>query len=156
SMDKPALLGGTPTRTELLGLIHNMGQEEIDAVTRVLKRGPLSGFAGTWSPNFLGGPEVKSFEEAFATRFGVKHAVAYNSATTALHGAMVALEIGPGDEVIVGPYSMACSATCVINSGGVPIFADIDERTFCMSPESIRSKITKHTKAIVVVDLYGQ
>jgi dTDP-4-amino-4,6-dideoxygalactose transaminase len=82
--------------------------------------------------------------------------VTFNSATTALHGAIVALEIGPGDEVIVPPYSMAASATCVLQNGAVPIFADIDERTFCISPESIKSRITKYTKAIVVVDLFGQ
>lgn len=155
-MDKPALLGGEPTLKEPFGIVHNIGEEEIEAVTHVMRRGPLSGFHGTWGPNFLGGPEVQAFEKKFADYFGVKHAVTFNSATTALHGAMIALEIGPGDEVIVAPYSMAASATCVVNSGGVPIFADIDDKTFCMDPESIRQKISKYTKAIVVVNLYGQ
>jgi len=154
--EKPALLGGTPVRQEPLGIIHNIGQEEIDAATRVLTRGPLSGFVGVWGEKFLGGEEVRRFEDAFAKKFKIKHAVGFNSATTALHAAMVALEIGPGDEVIVAPYSMAASATCVINSGGIPVFADIDERTFNMDPESIRSKISTYTKAIVVVNLYGQ
>lgn len=156
TQDKPALLGGEPVRKEPLELIHNIGEEEIEAAVRVLRRGPLSGFHGTWGEKFFGGPEVVQFEKLFAERFKVKHAVSFNTATTALHGAMVALEIGPGDEVIVAPYSMACSATCVINSGGIPVFADIDERTFNMDPASIRSKISKYTKAIVVVNLYGQ
>ncbi len=155
-MDKPALLGGEPTLKEPFGIVHNIGEEEIEAVAKVMRRGPLSGFHGTWGPNFLGGPEVQAFEKKFAEYFGVKHAVTFNSATTALHGAMIALEVGPGDEVIVAPYSMAASATCVVNSGGVPVFADIDDKTFCMDPESIRSKISKYTKAIVVVNLYGQ
>lgn len=154
--EKPALLGGEPVLKEHLDLIHNIGDEEVEAVTRVLRRGPLSGFHGTWGEKFFGGTEVRRFEKRFAERFKVKHAVTFNSATTALHGAMVALSIGPGDEVIVAPYSMACSATCVVNNGGIPIFADIDERTFCMDPESIRQKISKYTKAIVVVNLYGQ
>lgn len=150
------MLGGEPTLKEPFGIVHNIGEEEIEAVARVMRRGPLSGFHGTWGPNFLGGQEVQAFEKKFAQYFGVKHAVTFNSATTALHGAMIALEIGPGDEVIVAPYSMAASATCVVNSGGIPIFADIDDKTFCMDPESIRSKISKYTKAIVVVNLYGQ
>lgn len=154
--EKPALLGGEPILKEPLSLIHNIGDEEIEAATRVLRRGPLSGFHGTWGEKFFGGTEVRRFEKRFEERFKVKHAVTFNSATTALHGAMVALEVGPGDEVIVAPYSMACSATCVVNNGGIPIFADIDDRTFCMDPESIRQKISKYTKAIVVVHLYGQ
>ncbi len=156
TQDKPAILGGTKAFPELLAQVHNIGEEEVEAASRVLRQGPLSGFYGFWSDKFLGGPEVRNFEDKFAKRFGIKHAVTFNSATTALHGAMIALEIGPGDEVIVAPYSMAASATCVVNSGGVPIFADIDDKTFCMDPESIKSKISKYTKAIVVVNLYGQ
>ena len=156
TQERPALLGGEPVLKEPLGLIHNIGDEEVEAVTRVLRRGPLSGFHGTWNEKFFGGEEVRRFEKRFAEYFKVKHAVTFNSATTALHGAMVALSIGPGDEVIVAPYSMACSATCVVNNGGIPIFADIDDRTFCMDPKSIRQKISKYTKAIVVVNLYGQ
>ncbi len=151
-----ALFGGPQALTEPLQAIHNTGREEIEAVERVITRGPLSGFVGTPGEKFKGGPEVRRFEEMFAQRFGVKHAVTFNSATTALHGAIVALEIGPGDEVIVPPYSMAASATCVLQNGAVPIFADIDENTFCISPESIRARITKYTKAIIVVNLFGQ
>ncbi len=154
--EKPALLGGPKTLTEPLEPIHNIGEEEVAAATRVLRRGPLSGFYGFWNEKFFGGEEVRRFEKRFEERFAVKHAVTFNSATTALHGAMVALEIGPGDEVIVAPYSMAASATCVVNNGAIPVFADIEDNTFCMDPESIRQKISKYTKAIVVVNLYGQ
>lgn len=97
TQEKPALLGGEPVLKEPLGLIHNIGDEEVEAATRVLRRGPLSGFHGTWNEKFFGGEEVRRFEKRFTERFKVKHAVTFNSATTALHGAMVALSIGPGD-----------------------------------------------------------
>jgi perosamine synthetase len=152
----PAILGGDPTLSAPLPPTHNVGEEEVAAATRVLRSGPLSGFIGMAGKLFLGGPEVQRLEKAFAEYLGVKHAVSFNSGTTALHGAVAALGIGPGDEVIVPPYSMAASAVCVINNGAVPIFADLDPRTFCMDPESVRSKITPATKAILVVNLFGQ
>jgi dTDP-4-amino-4,6-dideoxygalactose transaminase len=133
-----------------------VGEEEVAAATRVLTAGPLSGFIGTAGEKFLGGPEVRRFEDRFAEKFGVKHAISFNSGTTALHGAVMAIGVGPGDEVIVSPYSMAASAVCVVNNGAVPVFADIDPRTFCLDPNSVREKITKYTKAIVVVNLFGQ
>jgi perosamine synthetase len=155
-MDKPALLGGPKALKEELPQIHNVGQEELSAVTRVLTQGPLSGFLGTAGSKFFGGPEVLRFEQAMKDTYGTKHAVAFNSGTTALHACVAALEIGPGDEVIVPPYSMAASAVCVVMNGAVPVFADIDPKTFCMDPESVKSKITKYTKAIVIVNLFGQ
>lgn len=153
---KPALLGGTPVLAKPLTPTHNVGDEEIAAVTRVLRGGPLSGFVGIVGKLFLGGPEVQRFENLFKEKFGVKHAVAFNSGTTALHATVAALSIGPGDEVIVSPYTMAASAVCVIMNGAVPVFADLDPRTFCIDPQSVREKITKHTKAIMAVNLFGQ
>ncbi len=129
---------------------------EIRAVTAVLKKGPLSGFVGDASADFFGGPVVKRFESAFAKKFKVRHVVSFNSATTALHGAVVALSIGPGDEVIVPPYTMSASATAVLMNGAVPIFADIDPDTFCIDPKSVEKKITKRTKAVMMVNLFGQ
>ncbi|MEK7602532.1 MAG: DegT/DnrJ/EryC1/StrS family aminotransferase [Patescibacteria group bacterium] len=155
-IEAPAILGGTPVLTTPLPPTHNVGEEEVRATTRVLMGGPLSGFIGTVGARFLGGAEVQRFEEAFREYFGVKHAVAFNSGTTALHAAIAALGIGPGDEVIVPPYSMAASAVCVVNNGAIPVFADIDPKTFTLDPESVKSKITKYTKGIVVVNLFGQ
>lgn len=154
--ERPALLGGKPTLSKPLQPTYNVGEEEITAATRVLRDGPLSGFIGTAGDRFLGGPEIRRFEARFKEKFGVKHAVAFNSGTTALHATITALEIGPGDEVIIPPYTMAASAVCVIMNGAVPIFADIDPRTFCLDPRSVREKITKYTKAILVVHLFGQ
>lgn len=136
--------------------MYHIDQREITAVTKLMKHGPLSGFVGEAGPDFLGGPMVKRFERKFAYKFNVKHAVSYNSATTALHGAIVALGIGPGDEVIVPPYTMSASATCVLMNGAVPIFADIDPDTFCIDPRSVEKKITKRTKAVMMVNLFGQ
>lgn len=137
-------------------VIHNVGKAEVDAAIRVIKKGPLSGFAAVAGDRFLGGTEVRAYEKEFSKKFKIKHSVAFNSATTALHAAIVALGIGPGDEVIAPPYSMSASATAILMNGAVPIFADIDEKTFCLDPKSVRARITKHTKAIMVVDLLGQ
>lgn len=135
---------------------HNVGREEIAAITKVIKNGPLSGFLGAAGDRFLGGPQVRALEGAYQKCFKVEHAVSFNSATTALHAAIVALGIGPGDEVIVPPYTMSASATCVIQNGATPIFADLDERTFCIDPRSVERRISPRTKAIMVVNLFGQ
>ena len=151
-----AINGGKPVMAKPLPAVHIMDKEEIAAVSRVIRGGPLSGFAGVQNDRFFGGKEVRVFEAEFAKKFKIKHAVSFNSATTALHGAIVALGIGPGDEVIVPPYTMSASATAVLMNGAVPIFADIDERTFCIDPKSVEKRITKYTKAIMAVNLLGQ
>src|SRR3989338_11643211 len=112
-----ALHGGAPVMRKRLPEPHNVGKEEIAAMTQVIRTGPLSGFLGTASKRFLGGKYVKLLEADYAKTFKVKHAVSFNSATTALQASIVALGIGPGDEVIVPPYTMAASVTCVIQSG---------------------------------------
>lgn len=136
--------------------VYHIDRREIRAATAVLKHGPLSGFVGEEGPDFLGGPVVKRFEKKFADKFKVTYAVSFNSATTALHSAVAALGIGPGDEVIVPPYTMSATATAVLMNGAVPIFADIDADTFCLDPKSVAGKITKRTKAVVMVNLFGQ
>ncbi len=135
--------------------VYNIGKEEIEAVVRLMKKGPLSDFVGARGKYFLGGREVKRLEAMFCKKFRIKHAVSFNSATTALHAAIAALGIGPGDEVIVPPYTMSASATSILMNGAVPIFADIDEKTFCIDPRSIEKRITRNTKAIMVVNLFG-
>ena len=151
-----AINGGKPVLAKPLPQIHNVGNEEVKAAVRAIKRAPLSGFLGVADKGFLGGLEVRALEAEFAKKFKVGHAVSFNSASTALHGAIVSLGIGPGDEVIVPPYTMSASATAILANGAVPVFADIDEKTFCIDPKSVRERITKYTKAIMVVNLYGQ
>lgn len=156
SAHTPALLGGTRVLKTPLPEPHNVGVAELFAAARVICAGPLSGFLGAAGPRFLGGEQVRLLEEEFQKSFGVTHAVAFNSATTALHAAIVSLGVGPGDEVIVPPFTMSASATCIIQNGATPIFADIDARTFCIDPVSVRARITSRTKAIIVVNLFGQ
>lgn len=121
----------------------------------VLDSTVLSKFLGTWSPDFYGGPRVQKLEREWEGYFGVRHAVSMNSATSGLYAAVGAAGVGPGDEVIVSPYTMSASATAALIYGGIPVFADIDPDTFCLNPESIRKKITPRTKAIIVVDIFG-
>ena len=151
-----AIHGGPRVRTHLFPDYHTIGSEEQEAVRRVLERGILSGFLGSWDPRFFGGPEVRALEEEWATYFHVSHAIAVNSATSGLIAAVGAVGIGPGDEVIVSPYTMSASATAPLWYGGIPVFADIEPEYFCLDPASVRSRITERTKAIIVVDLFGQ
>src|SRR5262249_14347699 len=95
-------------------------------------------------------------EEAFCERFAIAHAVSVNSATSGLHSAVVASLAGLGDEVIVPPYTMSATATCVAMVNATPIFADIRPDTFCLDPEDVRRKISPRTKAIIGVNLFGQ
>lgn len=153
---KLAINGGRPVRTKLFPAYQTIGKEEEKAVGRVLKRGVLSGFLGSWHKDFYGGPEVLAFEKEWARYFKVKHAIAVNSATSGLIAAAGALGLSPGDEVIVSPYTMSASVTAPIWYGAAPVFADVEEKYFCLDPKSVEKKITSKTKAIIVVDIFGQ
>ena len=150
-----AINGGAPLRTSPFPRYNNIGEEEKSAVMEVLDTGVLSQFLGTWHPDFYGGERVQKLEREWATYFGVKHAVTVNSATSGLYAAVGAAGVGPGDEVIVSPYTMTASASGALIYGAIPVFADIDPEIFCLSPASIRERITPYTKAIVVVDIFG-
>ncbi len=150
-----ALLGGEPVRHEAPPTYLTLGDEERSAVNAVLDSGVLSQFLGTWSPDFFGGPRVQALERAWEQYFQVKYAVSLNSATSGLFAAVGAAGVGPGDEVIVSAYTMSASAVAAVVYGGIPVFADIDPLTFCLTPETIRPLITPRTRAIIVVDLFG-
>jgi perosamine synthetase len=152
---KLAIFGGEPVFREGLPHYNSMGQEELDAVGRVMKSGCLSAFYGSAGEEFFGGPMIKDFEKAWRERFGVRHAVSVNSATSGLYAAMGAVGISPGDEVIVPPYTMSATAMAPLVYGGIPVFADIDPDTFCLDPEAVRRVITPRTKAILAVNLFG-
>lgn len=154
-MEQLAWLGGEPTRRQPFPVYTTLGDEEKKAVIEVLDSGELSRFLGTWSPDFYGGPRVQALECDWETYFGIRHAVSMNSATSGLYAAVGAAGISPGDEVIVSPYTMTASATAALIYGGIPVFADIDPHTFCISPDSIRQRLSKRTRAIIAVDLFG-
>jgi perosamine synthetase len=105
--------------------------------------------------NGLTGEMTEIFEARFAEKIGTEYAIAVNSGTSALHAAMAALEIGPGDEVIVPPLTFIATAFAPLFVGAVPVFADVDSCTFNIDPEDVERKITKRTKAIITVSLYG-
>jgi perosamine synthetase len=125
-----------------------IGEEEIEAVVKVMKNGPLTNALGA-------GPMVTQFEKNFAKFAGVKHAVAMNTGTAALHSAMVAAGVKQGDEVILPSFTFVATAEAVVLAGGKPVFTDIDPETYSISPGEIKKNVTKKTKAIVPVDLYG-
>lgn len=155
-MGKLALLGGAPVRTRAFPSQNTIGAKEKAAVIEVLESGVLSKFLGEPDQDFYGGPQVQRTEQAYAEYFGAKFAVTTNSATTALHAAVAACGLGPGDEVIVSPFTMTASATAILMQNVVPVFADIHPQTFCLDPEAVRRAITSRTRAIMMVDLFGQ
>lgn len=133
-----------------------IGIEELQAVERVMKSGKLSEYVGNWSEYFFGGTEIRSLEKEWTEYFRTNHSIACNSATSGLWLACAAIDLKQGDEVIVTPYSMTCSASMPLHFGATPVFADIEEDYYCLDPKSVESKITSKTRAIIVVDLFGQ
>ena len=151
-----AIAGGTPAVRRSLGAFNAIGPREKAAVIEFLDGGGLqSGFHGSARPSFFGGEQVQAFEQAWSTRFGIKHSVSVNSATSGLMAAMGAVGIGPGDEVIVPPYTMTASALAPLVYGGVPVFVDIDPEYYCLEVDKVAAAITPATKAIIAVNLFG-
>ena len=154
-MEKLALLGGQKIRQKPFINTAIIGKEERRRVLEVLDSGVLSGFVAKAGDNFLGGKQVKELEALTKAYFRSKYAISVNSATAGLHAAIGACGIGPGDEVIVPPYTMSASATTILMLNAIPVFADIEEDNFCVDPKKIEAAITVKTKAIVVVHLFG-
>ncbi len=145
-MEKLAIDGGYPVRA---GKIYYgrqwVEEDDVEAVASVLR-----------SDFITCGPKVEELERSLCEYTGAKYAVAVNSGTSALHCAIMAAGIGPGDEVITTPITFAASANCALYCGATPVFADIDRDTYNIDPESIRVHITDKTKAVVAVDYTGQ
>ncbi len=125
-----------------------IGEEEVQAVDKVLRSGMLTSGLGA-------GPAVTEFEKSFAKMAGAKHAVAVNTGTAALHAAIMAVGVKCGDEVILPSFTFVATAEAVALAGAKPVFADIDPKTYNLSPAAVEKAITKKTKAILPVDLYG-
>lgn len=150
-----ALHGGTPVREKPWPKYPIIGDAEKQAVMEVLDDGLLQGFTGAYGPGFLGGPRVRAFEKMIADYHDVDFAVSFTSATAALHGAVVAVGVQPGEEVIVSPYSFSTSASCTLMHNAIPVFVDIDIDNFCLDPEAIKRAITPLTRAIIPVHIFG-
>lgn len=133
-----------------------IGEEEAAAAAAVVRTGMLSDYIGRHCDKFGGGAQVRELERRWADYHQVKHAVSFNSATSALIAGLGALGLLPGDEVLVIAYSMCISATAPLFVDAVPIFVDIEPDYFCMDPAKVEAKITPRTRAILPVDLFGQ
>ena len=142
----PAIAGGRPVREKPLSYARQcIDEEDISAVVEALR--------SDWLTT---GPKITEFEEKFAAYVGSKYAVAVANGTAALHAAVFAAGIGPGDEVVTTPMTFVASANCVLYCGGTPVFADIDPRTYNINPDEIEKKITSHTRAVIPVHFTGQ
>ena len=153
---KLAINGGKPLRTKPFPPHITVGEEEKKAVCDVIDSGCLSKYLGAWHENFYGGEQVRALEHEWATYFGAKHAIAVNSCTSGLYCATGASGVEPGEEIIVSPYTMSASATAPLVYNAIPVFADIEEHYYCLAPDDIENKITSRTRAILVVDIFGQ
>src|SRR3989338_4832389 len=123
-----------------------IGEKEIEYVTDVLKQGWLS----------AGGPYTRKFEEAFAKMIGVKHALAVQSGTAALHTAMLAMGVEPGDKVVVPNYTCGACVSSVLQTGAEPIIIDCEPKTFGMDPAVLEKVLsTQKVKVVMVVHVYG-
>ncbi len=158
-MQRLAINGGRPVRTRPWGNNITTGETEKKAALKVLKSGYLSLFEGADKPeppfSFWGGPYVQKLESMWAAYYCLKHAISMNSATSCLYAAIGALGIGYGDGVIVSPFTMSACAIAPLIYGAIPIFADVELQTGCLSVDSIIEHITERTKAIIVVHQFG-
>jgi dTDP-4-amino-4,6-dideoxygalactose transaminase len=162
-MPNLAINGGKPIRTEYFPSqfsFRDETDEYLSPIREILNSNILSGYRGNFTPNFWGGKHVQRLESAFEdyiadTRIAKARALAVNSCTSGLYIACGAIGLQPGDEVIVTPWSMTCSATVPLAYGAIPVFCDIEPNTFCIDPNKISALVTKRTKAIIVVDLFG-
>ena len=153
---KLAILGGGKVRKTKFPPYLPIGEEELKRVEEVFKSETFSRFLGCWHDDFFGGEQVQALEKEWAEFFNVKHAIAVNSATSALYCAVGAIGTEPFDEIIVSPYTMCASATAPLIYNAIPVFADVEPDYFCLDIKDIETKITEKTKAIIVVDILGQ
>src|SRR5215831_2159971 len=151
--DALAIEGGSPVRTTPLPLefpgVHHMNEEEEQAALRVIRSHSLFRYYGV---DLQG--EVDAFESEIKAFLGVSHALAVTSGTGALHVALSALGVGPGQEVIVPAYMWVSVIAAVVNLGAIPVLADIDE-TFCLDPADVQRRITPRTAGIIAVHMSG-
>lgn len=142
----PAIAGGTPAKTVPYGKEPRYGEAEMAQLREALEQGSLF---------YAHGRKVRDLETAFAQHIGSRHAIACSSGTAAIHAALIAAGISPGDEVIVPPITDMGSVIPVLAQGGIPVFADLDPHSYCLNPRSVEAVITPATRAILAVHLWG-
>ena len=145
-MAELALFGGKPLNTEPFPMWPSFSEKTKQEALKPLETGLVNYWTGT---------KGVEFEERWAAYCGCKFGVSTTNGTSALHTALAACEIGPGDEVIVPSYSFIASAFCVLQAGAIPVFADVRKDTHTLDPEDVARKITPRTRAILPVHLYG-
>jgi perosamine synthetase len=170
-----AILGGAPLRTKPFVVGPMIGAEEEKLVLEAIRKHNFSRYVGASSPDieqilrmpsseaasiradwhFLGGENVRQFSAEFAAYFGARFAIPINSATSGLSVALAAAGVGPGDEVIVPAISFAATGSAVLLFDAIPVFVDVDPRTFCVSPAAVEAAISERTRAILPVHLLG-
>ncbi|HEY3268816.1 MAG TPA: DegT/DnrJ/EryC1/StrS family aminotransferase [Armatimonadota bacterium] len=145
-VEKPAIAGGQPAKVTPYGKANRYGEEELAELKEALEQGSLF---------YAHGHKVTDLEAAFADFTGAAHAVATSSGTAAIHAAMIAAGISPGDEVIVAPITDMGSVIPILYQGAIPVFADLDPRTYCLDPTAVEAAISVRTTAVVAVHLWG-
>jgi dTDP-4-amino-4,6-dideoxygalactose transaminase len=144
--DQPAVAGGTPAKTTPFGRQNRYGDEELAELREALAQGTLF---------YAGGQKVKQMEKAFAEQHGARFGVACTSGTAAIHAALIALGVSPGDEVIVPPITDMGTVAPVLWQGAIPVFADLDPRRYTLAPAAVEVALTPRTRAVIAVHLAG-
>lgn len=154
-MAKLALFGGEPVRKVPFPKHPIIGDDEKNQVLEVLNSGNISTFIASAGEHFLGGKKIREFEEKFAAKMNTKFAVSFNSASSALHAAVVSVGVSPGEEVIVPPTSFTSTATSSLMHNAIPVFSDVKRDTFCLDPNKLENVLSPLSKAIIPVHLFG-
>ncbi|MGQ9881788.1 MAG: DegT/DnrJ/EryC1/StrS family aminotransferase [Armatimonadota bacterium] len=144
--DRPAIAGGEPAKRTPLGREKRYGEEELQQLREALEQGSLF---------YAHGNKVKMLEQRFAQMNGVPYAIACSSGTAAIHAALIAVGISPGDEVITSPITDMGSVIPILYQGAVPVFADLYPHSYTLVPESVEARITPNTRAVLAVHLWG-
>jgi len=142
----PAIVGGSPAKGVPFGKVRRYGDEELQELREALEQETLF---------YTSGRKVRQVEQEFASKNGIRFAVACNSGTAAIHAALIAIGVSPGDEIITAPITDMGTVIPILYQGAVPIFADLDPRTITLSPAAVEMAITPRTKAVIAINLLG-
>ncbi len=152
---KLSIKGGTKTRNKPFPKHPIIGKEEREKVMEVLDSGNISTFIASPGEHFLGGKNIREFEEKFANKIGTKYGVAFNSGSSALHAAVVSVGVKPGEEVIVPPNTFTSTATSALMHNAIPVFCDVRRDIYSLDPKKLEDIVSPLCRAIIPVHLFG-